>query len=328
MRMKSVRLISMIGFGCVFALAGLAHSYGTSQTTSMPSNHTATPTLSPFVDHKGNISFPYGFKSWQHLGSWAVIGEERGESSLHNVYASEGAAEAYIATGKFPDGTVLVKDVVSASNAEHTTGNAYWAEKPAVRFVMIKDNVGRFSNNALWGDGWGWALFQGDDTKNQVATGYRDDCLGCHVPAKQNDWVYVYGYPALGESVKNFSPLAKKEMDAMTGAMSRAKESAERLALGERIFGQCKACHSTVKGKHKVGPSLAGLAGRKAGSAEGYRYSKAMKEADFSWDENTLDMHLSDVSGFVPGNKMAVLFRRNISEAPTRRVLIEYLLTL
>ena len=326
--MKSFGLISSIGFVCVLALAGWAHPNGTSHLETVSTKHAATPTFSPYVDHQGNIRFPDGFKSWQHLGSWAVIGEEQGESALHNVYASIGAVEGYMNTGEFPDGTVLVKEVMVAPNAEHTTGNAYWAEKVSVRFVMIKDAVGRFSEHPLWGEGWGWAMFQGKNTMKQAATDFRNDCLGCHVPAKESDWIYVYGYPALGKAVAGYSPLAKTEMDAVMGAMARAREDTERLALGERLFGQCKACHSTEKGRHKVGPSLAGIAGRKAGSAEGYKYSKAMKDADFIWDENTLDMHLSDVKGFVPGNKMAVLFRRNIQDASTRRVLIEYLLSL
>ena len=56
-------------------------------------------------------------------------------------------------------------------------------------------------------------------------------------------------------------------------------------ADGAKVFKKCAACHSTEAGKHKVGPSLAGVVGRKAGTAEGFekRY-KGLKDADWSWD--------------------------------------------
>jgi hypothetical protein len=62
---------------------------------------------------------------------------------------------------------------------------------------MIKDTQNRFSGNPLWGDGWGWALFKPDQPKLNVATDYKVDCLGCHIPAKQSDWIYVEAYPIL-----------------------------------------------------------------------------------------------------------------------------------
>jgi hypothetical protein len=51
--------------------------------------------------------------------------------------------------------------------------------------------------NPLWGDGWGWSLFRSDGPDKQVAVDYRKDWLGCHLPAKAADWIYVQGYPVL-----------------------------------------------------------------------------------------------------------------------------------
>jgi hypothetical protein len=62
---------------------------------------------------------------------------------------------------------------------------------------MIKDAKGRFADNPIWSDGWGWALYKPDDRGKNVATNYRIDCLGCHVPAKTKDWVYTEAYPTL-----------------------------------------------------------------------------------------------------------------------------------
>ena len=57
--------------------------------------------------------------------------------------------------------------------------------------------VDGYPDNKLWGDGWGWALFKADAPDKQVATDYKKDCLGCHVPAKSTDWTYIQGYPVL-----------------------------------------------------------------------------------------------------------------------------------
>ena len=70
-------------------------------------------------------------------------------------------------------------------------------------------------------------------------------------------------------------------------------------ARGKKVFKKCKACHSINLGKHKIGPSLANVLGRKAGSAEGFKRYKGLKGADWSWDEATLDKYLTDPKKFV-----------------------------
>jgi len=63
----------------------------------------------------------------------------------------------------------------------------------------VKDAKGRFPGNDLWGEGWGWALFEAKDPKRNVATDFRTDCKTCHIPARKDDWVYIRGYPILGD---------------------------------------------------------------------------------------------------------------------------------
>jgi len=72
---------------------------------------------------------------------------------------------------------------------------------------------------------------------------------------------------------------------------------------GRLVFRKCQACHSLEPGKNLLGPSLAGIIGRKAGSEAGYNYSSAMTQSGIVWDAKTLDAYLADPKT-IPGNKM------------------------
>jgi cytochrome c len=92
---------------------------------------------------------------------------------------------------------------------------------------------------------------------------------------------------------------------------------------GARAFRACAACHSLDPGRNKTGPSLAGVLGRKAGIAEGFRrYSPALKGADVVWNEATLDAWIADPQAFLPGNRMVF---RGLPDAKVRADLIAYL---
>ena len=191
--MKAVRVFTLgiSGIGVIIAIAAL----GSMQATAISS---ASQTEAA-VDAKGNLRVPRDYQTtYQQLGSWAVAADEgRGAKQLHVVLASPGSIEAYRKDGRFPDGTVLVKEVFEAATKEMTTGTVSHAEKLKGWFVMVKDSNGRHPGNALWGDGWGWSWFDAANPTKTTSTDYRLNCKSCHVPAQATDWVYVDGYPAL-----------------------------------------------------------------------------------------------------------------------------------
>jgi len=277
----------------------------------------AARTYAKWVDSRGNILLPTEFATdWTHLGSWAVLEKDQ-VKDLHGVYAPKEEVQHFRSNGRFPDGAVLVKEVRHARGSAHTTGHAFWAEDVAVWFVMIKDEKGRFPGNPIWGEGWGWGLFKGADPARQAATDYKKDCMGCHTPVKDKDWLYTYAYPVLG-------PTAIAQAPAKLAA-SAAKPGAP--TSGAAVFERCVSCHSLTPDKHGIGPSLAGVAGRKAGSSSGFAYSAAMKNSAVVWGRETLDRHLRDVKGFIPGNNMAYMFAAGVQQEQERAALIEYLLS-
>jgi cytochrome c len=99
--------------------------------------------------------------------------------------------------------------------------------------------------------------------------------------------------------------------------------SAHAQDAGEGIFKRyCQVCHTVEAGKNKIGPSLAAITGRKAGSVPGYSYSDANKNSGVTWDETTLDAYLTDPRKFIPGTKMLFV---GLKSADDRKALIAYL---
>lgn len=131
-----------------------------------------------------------------HLGEWFV--PEGPAAGFHHVYTQAAAIEAYRATGVFPDGAVLVKELRRHRTANYTTGAGVASATEVTQwFLMVKDTRGRFPTSPLWSQGWGWALFKADAPTKNVATSFEADCQGCHIPARETDWVYTIGYPRL-----------------------------------------------------------------------------------------------------------------------------------
>lgn len=151
------------------------------------------------VDDTGAIRMPdVDFRAeWTMLGTYSIAGEE-GAEGLHVVYTQPGVAQAYRETGSFPDGTVLIKELLGTTTEDLTTGTVSYAADTSGWFVMVKTATPRFKDNPLWGDGWGWAYFDAEDPTTTPTTDYKAECQGCHIPARKTDWVYVRGYPVLG----------------------------------------------------------------------------------------------------------------------------------
>jgi cytochrome c len=92
---------------------------------------------------------------------------------------------------------------------------------------------------------------------------------------------------------------------------------------GDRLFRTtCGICHTIQSGQNRLGPSLAGIVGRKAGTVPGFNYSDANKNSNVVWDEAQLDQYLTDPKQFMPGTKMIY---PGMKEAEQRKAVIAYL---
>ncbi len=99
--------------------------------------------------------------------------------------------------------------------------------------------------------------------------------------------------------------------------LSRAEEPP---AAGKQLFERrCTGCHALDR--HKEGPSLGGVFGRRAGQAPGFRYSDALRAANFVWDEQKLNQWLTDTQSVVEDNNMDF----HVPSAAERAEIIRYL---
>ena len=98
-------------------------------------------------------------------------------------------------------------------------------------------------------------------------------------------------------------------------AAGMATAAAQDLAAGEQSFRKCLPCHSVGEdARHKIGPTLNGLDGRKSGTMEGYNYSDANKKAEIAWSEASFKDYIANPMARVPGTKMAFAGIKNEKE--------------
>lgn len=97
-------------------------------------------------------------------------------------------------------------------------------------------------------------------------------------------------------------------------------------AAGAATFRlNCRTCHSEIAGRHTIGPSLAGVAGREAGMSPNYTYSSAMRHSGLTWTDIDLAEFIAAPATKLPGTKMTF---SGLDDAGKRDDLIAFLKTL
>lgn len=108
--------------------------------------------------------------------------------------------------------------------------------------------------------------------------------------------------------------------------LAHAQQIIGDATAGEAAFkARCITCHA-LEGNtsKKAGPHLQGIFGRTAGTLEGFRYSKTMRQSALVWDAYTLDNYLYDPPHTMKGTSMVL----KTPDPKVRADLIAYLKTL
>jgi hypothetical protein len=129
------------------------------------------------------VDYPEGYRGWTHVKSMVIQeGHALYESfgGIYHVYANAKALDAMAEGGPYPDGSVLVFDLLEAVSG----GNAIVEGARKVVGVMQKDS-GKFKDTG----GWGFEGFRGD-TMERVVEDPKGGCFGCHEARKDSDYVF------------------------------------------------------------------------------------------------------------------------------------------
>jgi cytochrome c len=86
----------------------------------------------------------------------------------------------------------------------------------------------------------------------------------------------------------------------------------------------CRECHSFVKDDNRLGPTLYGVVGRKAGTLPGYAFSDSLKGANVTWNEATLDKWIANPDAVIPGNTMSPPYG-GVDDPAIRKKIIAFL---
>lgn len=104
---------------------------------------------------------------------------------------------------------------------------------------------------------------------------------------------------------------------------ARAQDRSQAIRDGAKAYRLCAACHSLQPGVNLSGPSLANVWGRKAASLTDFkRYTEALKQQDFIWDDVSLDAWIADPQAMIAGTTMTF---RGVADGRTRADLIAFL---
>lgn len=129
------------------------------------------------------VPYPAGYRDWHHVKSMVIKpGHPLYESfgGIHHIYANDKAVKGYN-VGHFPDGAVIVFDLLQATDAD----NAVSEGPRKVVGVMHKD-AKRYPRTG----GWGFEGFKGDGRERVVGSNAESACFACHAPRKEQDHVF------------------------------------------------------------------------------------------------------------------------------------------
>ncbi len=148
----------------------------------------------------GELIRPTGYREWIFVGTPVTPNDLNDGKApfpeFHNVYIAPRAWKAWKATGEFPDGTILIKELVSVGSKAAVSGNGYFQGEYVGLEAEIKD-AKRFAKEP---GNWAYFSFTTEDHKSlkKAAKAFPTEaCNTCHQASAADDFVFTQYYPVL-----------------------------------------------------------------------------------------------------------------------------------
>ena len=165
---------------------------------ALPAPTQPAPPQDVQFDSSGELLQPTGYREWVYVGTPLTPNDMNGGDApfpeFHSVYINTKAWQAYKRTGKFPDGTVVVKELLSVGSKQASSGKGYFMGEFIGLEAAVKDSK-RFPEEPGY-----WAYFSfghsyplASKTKAQITA----SCAACHQVLAADDMVFTQYYPVL-----------------------------------------------------------------------------------------------------------------------------------
>jgi hypothetical protein len=144
----------------------------------------ATAVIPFTAESADGIKYPVGYRNWFHVNTLVVdktspLFDPLG--GMHNIYVNATGLAALKKGASYPDKSVFVSDVHDFT----VTDGSYVEGARKALAVMVKDKKKYASTG-----GWGFELWPGGDPQKRFVTDATKQCFECHVPKKDQDYVY------------------------------------------------------------------------------------------------------------------------------------------
>ena len=161
--------------------------------------------VGPKFNDEGELNQPLGFRGWVFIGAPltpnGLNNGQAGFPEFHNVYVEPAAYRYYTRTGKWPDGTMLVKELqltkpgtYQDGSRNEASGRGYFPGTPNGLDVSVKDSR-RFANT----NGWGFFNFghHAPPYADVAQLAPKEACAACHISHAHDDMVFSEFYQQL-----------------------------------------------------------------------------------------------------------------------------------
>ncbi len=152
----------------------------------------------PSYNEAGALILPQGYREWIYVGAPLTPNDMNGGKAefpeFHSVYINPQGYQGYKNTGTFPDGTIMLKELVSVGAKKATSGSGYFMGDYVAVAVSVKDSKQFPDEPGHWG------FFSFGNHPNLTPTAEplpTASCNGCHEASADEDWVFTQYYPVL-----------------------------------------------------------------------------------------------------------------------------------
>jgi hypothetical protein len=185
------------GIAVVAVIAGLSYVLTGAAEPPASAQPKAPAALVEFTAD-GKLKQPVGYRNWVYVGTPVTPNDMNGGEApfpeFHAVYMDPESFAHYEKTGKFRNGTVMVKELIGVGSKEATSGKGYFMGEFTGLEISIKDSK-RFKDEP-----GNWAYFSFGHKyplKAEVAKNAVGACNQCHQDNAKTDWVFSQYYPVL-----------------------------------------------------------------------------------------------------------------------------------